>query len=78
MKHIFSLVCNMFVQSSHLKPSLFPALTPLCFSGELPLETSQLLLGLSEILVVRILYTIGGDSEGFGTQIKTYDGSGRR
>lgn len=77
MEHIFPLVCNMLVQPCHLKPSLFPAVTPLCFSGELPLETGQLFLGLGEILVVRVSHPIRCDSEGLDTQIKTYDGPGR-
>ena len=49
VQHVLPLVCNMLMEPCHLKPCFLPAVAPLCFSGELPLETGQSLLGLSLI-----------------------------
>ena len=42
--HIVALVGYMLMEPGNLKPCLFTALAPLCFSGELTLEPGQLLL----------------------------------
>ena len=46
VEHILPLVYYVLMETSNLKPCLFLALAPLCFSGELPLEPDQFLLGL--------------------------------
>ena len=38
VEHILSLVGDVLMQSCQLKPCFLPAVAPLCFSGELPLE----------------------------------------
>ena len=42
MENILPLVGDMLVQSCHLKSCFFPAVAPLCFSGELTLEFRKL------------------------------------
>ena len=42
VEHILSLVGDVLMQSCQLKPCFLPAVAPLCFSGELPLEAGQL------------------------------------
>jgi len=58
MQHISSLVRDMLMKECHLDSGFFPAIAPLWFSGELTLETGQLLFGLGKVFGVRILHPI--------------------
>lgn len=67
----------MFMEPGHLKPCLFPAFTPLLFSGEPTLKLGELLLALGQVLMVWVFHTIGGDSKRLNPHVKTYSRSGR-
>ena len=67
----------MLMESCHLKPCFLPAVAPLCFSGELPLETGQFLLGFCEILVVGVFNAVRGSGKRLSAHVKTNSNSGR-
>lgn len=69
MLHIPALVGDMLMESCYLNTGFVPILTALCFSGQLPLEPSQLLFRLPEVLGVGVFHPIGGNSEGLDTYI---------
>lgn len=71
MKRVVALVDNLLVETGNLDPRFLPAIAPLCFSGELTLESGNLLLALGKVLVVRVLYPIGGDGKRFQAHVKT-------
>ena len=77
MKGIFPLIGDMLMQSGYLDPRFFSAAAPLCFSGELPLETDQLLFRFSEMFVVRIFDTIRTTHKRLDPHIQTNSGTVR-
>ena len=70
VEHILPLVGDVLMQPCHLKPSLFPAVALLCFSGELPLEAPQFLLASCKVFVVGIFHPVGGNSKGLDTHVE--------
>ena len=63
MEHIFPLVGNAFLEPSHFDPHFLPAVAPLCFSGELPLEMGKFAQVFGEVLVGWMFHAVGGDDK---------------
>ena len=77
LEHIVPLCCYLLMEPCHFADCLCPPVTPLCFSGELPLGFGKLLFDLAQILVVWEFCSIGGNSKGLDAHIQTDNGSGR-
>lgn len=63
MQRVLSLAGNVLLQPRYLDPCLFPALAPLCLSGELTLEAGKFAEVLGQVLVVGVLHPIGVDGK---------------
>ena len=76
MDGIISLVGNVLMQPRNRNAGLLAVTTPLCFSGELPLEAGQLLEIALAAMEVVIFYTVRSDNQILNAKVDADNSAG--